>query len=136
MSNGAAVVEKLGPAGAGGLTMLLVGLCSKLPKEHQEIGILIASFIGPIICHIFISAIHRYMTPTSLAVYKKTLRIDVLDTLESIRTATPGSDREKQLQESLLESQLLLSKAGRDYYSGKLNFQKSGIEPGSQQSPH
>lgn len=135
MSSGAAIVDRFRPAGAGGLTMLLVGLCSKLPEEHQQTGILIASFIGPILTHVFISAIHRYMVPTDLAVYKKALRNDIADAKEGLKHLKDNTDQHKKLLEVMGASQVLLATASQDYYSGKLNLRRPGQTPEAQPIP-
>lgn len=134
MSNGA-VIDRFTPAGAGGLTMLLVGLCSKIPEADQQTGILIASFIGPILTHLFISAIHRYMVPTELAVYKKALRNDIADAKSGLKNLTQGSVEHKELLQVMSSSQVLLAKASQDYYSGKITVRRSGQVDTSQQTP-
>jgi hypothetical protein len=134
MSNGA-VIDRFTPAGAGGLTMLLVGLCSKLPEADQQTGILIASFVGPIVSHLFISAIHRYMVPTELAVYKKALKNDIADAKAGLKNLTPGSEEHQKLLQVMSSSQLLLATASQDYYSGKITLRRTGQAQTAQQTP-
>lgn len=134
MSNGAAI-DRFTPAGAGGLTMLLVGLCSKLPTDDQQIGILIASFIGPIISHLFMSSIHRYMVPTELAVYKKALKTDISDAKAGLKNFPEGSEEHQKLLKVMSSSQLLLATASQDYYSGKITLRRTGQPATAQQNP-
>jgi hypothetical protein len=134
MSSGA-IIDRFKPAGAGGFTMLLVGLCSKLPTEDQQLGILVASFIGPILTHLFVSAIHRYMVPTELAVYKKSLRTDIADAKAGLKNLTPNSDEHQKLLQVMSSSQILLATAGQDYYSGKITLRRTGQVAPAQQPP-
>lgn len=134
MNNGA-VIDRFKPAGAGGFTMLLVGLCSKLSEENQQIGILFASFAGPIISHLFYSAIHRYMVPTELAVYKRALRNDIADAKAGLESLIPGSDEHKKLLQVMSSSQLLVATASQDYYSGKITLRRTPQAEAPQQPP-
>ncbi|MDY7565815.1 hypothetical protein QN400_10640 [Pseudomonas sp. RTC3] len=135
MSNRAGIVDKLGrPAGSGGLTMLLVGLCSKLPIEQQQTGILIASFFGPVLTHFFISLIHRFMLPIELALYKKALKHDIGNAKEGLTNLKPGTPQHTQLLKVMSNTQILLATASQDYYSGKLNLTKPHSAPHGQPS--
>ncbi|MGB8923452.1 MAG: hypothetical protein WCC61_18360 [Pseudomonas sp.] len=129
MSDGIVTSEKIGkPLSVGGIGTLLVGLCGFLPKEYQQIGILLSSFLSPLIIHLAFWIFIRVSIEPDLARYIGSLKRDLSMQRKQLKQLDPTSTYYKDMKECEGQTLLLLAKAHQDYSSGKLSL-KSVTRP-------
>jgi len=129
MSDVAGTSEKIGkPLSVGGITTLLVGLCGFLPEEYQKVGILLSSFISPLIIHLGFWIFVRVSVEPDLARYIGSLKRDLRMQRKQLKKLEPSSTYYKEIKECEGKTLLFLVSAHQDYSSGKLAI-KSVLGP-------
>lgn len=123
MSDSIGSTEKIGkPLSVGGVTTLLVGLCSYLSPEYQKIGILISSFLSPLLIHLAFSVLIRVTIDPSLTRYLGALKRDMRSTNKQLKALDKGSEAYKTLTKHKEDTILLMTRAHQDFASGKLDL--------------
>lgn len=117
--------EKIGkPLSVGGVTTLLVGLCGYLSPEHQKIGILLSSFLSPLIIHIAFSILIRVTIDPSLTRYIGALKRDLRATTRQLKKLDKKSNAFKELTAHKEKTIFLMVSAHQDFASGKLSLKE------------
>lgn len=115
--------EKIGkPLSVGGITTLLIGICAYLPKEWQQIAILLSSFVSPIIIHVAFLVLVRVSVDPELTQYLGSLNRDLKNQRKQMKAVDPNSEVFKKLKEREETTVLLLATAHQDHSSGKLSL--------------
>ncbi|WP_157771856.1 hypothetical protein [Pseudomonas putida] len=123
MSATSNIPDKIGkPLSVGGITTLLIGLCSFLPKEHQQVAILASSFISPILVHAAFLVLVRVSVAPELTQYIGSLKRDLKTQRAQMKQLDPEGDGFKKLKALEEQTILLLATAHQDHSSGKLSL--------------
>lgn len=121
MNELAGTSEKIGkPLSVGGIATLLVGLCGYLPGDYQKIGILLSSFVSPLIIHLGFWIFVRVSIEPDLARYIGSLKRDLRMQRKQLKKIDRTSTAYKDIKKCEGKTLLLLVNAHQEYSSGKL----------------
>lgn len=123
MSEATGTNDKIGkPLSVGGITTLLVGLCAYLDPEYQKIGILLSSFLSPLIIHLAFALMIRVSIDPELTKYLGALNRDLKNMRKQMKSLDKKSDAYKKIKAIEAQTIVLMASAHQDHASGKLSL--------------